>query len=105
MPKMLLSLLALVMLMGAGPRTQAPQGNPAITEVRESLAAARKEIDADKAAGGSAANELAVKWEAALWAYRERYPRSEASTLATTEAVRLLTRAELWDRAQARVES
>src|SRR5262249_19759007 len=57
--------------------------------------------------GGSAAaaDHPALKWDAALWAYRDRYPRTEASATATLEAVRLLVRAEMWDRAHARVAS
>jgi hypothetical protein len=79
----------------------------AVTDVRQTLDAARKEIEAYKAAGGApgAADHPAVKWDAALWAYRDRDPRSEAAALAAAEAVRLLIRAELWDRAHARVAS
>ena len=86
---------------------QSSQPTDAIAEVRQSLAAARKEIDAYRAAGGApgAADHPAIKWDAALWAYRERYPRSEAAAIASTEAVRFLVRAELWDRAHARVDS
>lgn len=82
-----------------------PEQSPAVTEVRQTLDAARKDIEAYKTAGGAAgaADHPAVKWDAELWAYRERYPRSEAAALASAEAVRLLVRAELWDRAHARV--
>ena len=81
-------------------------GNP-VAEVRATLDAARKEIAAYTTAGGAAgaADHPAIKWDVALWAYRERYARSEAAAIATAEAVRLLVRAELWDRANARVES
>ena len=84
-----------------------PAPNPQTTEVRQTLADARKEIDAYKAAGSAALADAhpAIKWDAALWAYRDRYPRTEAAALATAEAVRLLGRAGLWDRAHARVES
>jgi hypothetical protein len=81
--------------------------SPTVAEVRETVAAARKEIDGYKTAGGAAAapEHPAVKWDAALWAYRDREPRGEAAALAAAEAVRLLVRAELWDRAHARVAS
>ena len=80
---------------------------PAVAEVRKTLDAARKEIESYKTAGGAAgaADHPALKWDATLWAYRARYPRSEAASLASAEAVRLLVRAELWDRAHARVAS
>ena len=79
---------------------------PAVAEVRKALDAARKEIESYKTAGrAGGADHPALKWDAALWAYRARYPRSEAAALASAEAVRLLVRAELWDRAHARIAS
>jgi hypothetical protein len=96
--------------LGAGrPAVAQTQPGPAppVTEVRQTLAEARKEIDAHKAAGGAAAtpDHPAVKWDAALWAYRDKYPRTDAAAIGSAEAIRLLVRAELWDRAHARVES
>ena len=86
---------------------QTPQPADAMAEVRQTLDAARKEMAAYKTAGGApgAVDHPAIKWDAALWAYRDRYPRSEAAALASTESVRLLVGAELWDRARGRVES
>jgi hypothetical protein len=79
---------------------------PAVAEVRKTLEAARKEIDSYKTAGTEGATDHpALKWDAALWAYRARYPRSEAAALASAEAIRLLVRAKLWDRAHARIAS
>ena len=68
---------------------------------------ARKEIDGYKTAGGAAgaADHPAIKWSAALWAIHDQAPQSEAGALAAVEAIRLLVRAELWDRAHARVAS
>src|SRR5687767_7909303 len=84
-----------------------PGQTPAVEEVRKTLDAARKEIESYKKAGraAGAADHPALKWDAALWAFRERYPQSEAAVLASAEAVRLLVRAELWDRAHARIAS
>ena len=78
-----------------------------VAEVRATVDAARKEIAAYTTGGGApaAADHPALKWDAALWAYRDKYPRSEASALATAEAVRVLARAELSERAQARVDA
>jgi hypothetical protein len=93
-------------LTGRGIHAQSGE-TPAVAEVRKTLAAARKEVESYKKAGGAAdaADHPALKWDATLWAYRARYPRSEAAALASAEAVRLLVRAELWDRAHARIAS
>jgi hypothetical protein len=99
---------ATVVLTFAGPGMLAQSTqSPAVTEVRQTIDAARKDIKNYEAAGGAAgaADHPAVKWDTVLWAYRERYPRTEAAALASAEAVRLLVRAELWDRVHARVES
>jgi hypothetical protein len=71
------------------------------------VADARKDIDAYKTAVGAAdaADHPAIKWNAALWQVHDRAPQTEAGAVAAVEAVRLLIRAELWDRAHARVES
>jgi hypothetical protein len=104
------SLLFAAIVAGLGSGAALAQTAPAtdaVAEVRKTLDAARKELATYKSAGGAAGvpDHPAVKWDAALWTYRERYPRSEAATIASTEAVRLLIRAELWDRAQARIDS
>jgi hypothetical protein len=98
--------LGAIFAAGAAAFAQSPQ-SPAVAEVRQAIADARKEIETYKAAGGAAAtaDHPAIKWDATLWAYRARYPGTDAAALASAEAVRLLGRAELWDRAHARVES
>lgn len=80
---------------------------PAVAEVRKTVDVARKQIESYRKAGGAAgaADHPAIKWDAVLWAHRAAYPRSEAAALASAEAVRLLVRAELWDRAHARIAS
>ena len=99
----------IVAALGCGPTLlgQTTQADDAMKEVSRTLDSARKDIAAYTAAGGApaTADHPAVKWDATLWAYRERYPRSEAATFASTEAVRLLVRAQLWDRVLARVDS
>ena len=100
------ALLVAALAWGAAGAQTSPSSD-AVADVSRTLDAARKEVAAYKTAGGAAgaADHPAIKWDAALWAYREKYPRSEAATVASTEAVRLLIRAELWDRAQARIDS
>jgi tetratricopeptide (TPR) repeat protein len=96
----------LILASGLAPAAQQP-ATSAVGEVRQAIKNARTEIDAFKAAGGAATadDHPAIKWAAALWAYRERDSRGEAAALASAEAVRLLLRAELWERASERVES
>jgi hypothetical protein len=91
---------------GNGTFAQSDQA-PDLAAVRKTVDAARQEVDIHKKGGGAAgvAVHPAVKWDAELWAYRTRYPRSEAAAVASAEAVRLLVRAELWDRAHARIAS
>jgi tetratricopeptide (TPR) repeat protein len=84
---------------------QSAQPDAAVADVRQTVAAARKDVDTYKAGGTAPADHPAVKWDAVLWAYRDKYPRTDASAIATAEAVRLLGYAELWDRAHARLES
>jgi hypothetical protein len=85
----------------------APGAAVAVTEVRQMVADARKDIDSYKTAGGAAAaaDHPAIKWNATIWEVHDRSPHSEAGTIAAVEAIRLLIRAELWDRAHARVGS
>src|SRR5689334_8225246 len=94
-----------LMLWGVSVFAQTPP-SPTVVEVRATVDAARKAVDSYKGArGGIAPDHPAIEWEAKLWALRERDPRSAAGTLAATEAVWLLVRAELWDRVHARVAS
>jgi len=103
----MLSAVMFIACLAAGHAPQAATPDPAVAEVRQTVDAARKEIDAYTAAGGKAGTDQhpAVMWEARLWAYRDRYPSTRAAASATAEAVRLLVRAGLWDRAHARLES
>jgi hypothetical protein len=98
--------LAVSMAVGAVASQQTPV-SPAVSEVRATVDTARKAIDGYKAAGGAPGtpNHPAIEWDAALWAARERHAGTDAAALAAVEAVRLLVRAELWERAHARIAS
>lgn len=78
-----------------------------VADVRQMAADARKAIDAYKASNGArdAADHPAIKRSDAIWEVHDRAPSSDAGAIAAFEAIRLLNRAELWDRAQARVAS
>ena len=105
MRAMLLTAIATACLLA--PQAAAPQApDAAVADVRQTLDTARKEVDVYNAySRAGSPDHPAIKWDAALWAYREKYPRSEASAMATAGAVRLLVRSELWGRAHARVAS
>lgn len=101
----LISVLLAVPAATASAQT-APAGS-SVSEVRSTLTAARAEIDAYLKGGGKngSPDHPAVKWQATLWAYRNGEPASEAAALATAEAIQLLIRAELFDRAHALADS
>jgi hypothetical protein len=83
---------------------QSPQ-DP-LAAVRQMMADAREEIETfEKSTPATGSPHPAIKWDAALWALHEREPRTDAGARAAVEAVRLLTRADLWSRADARVDS
>jgi hypothetical protein len=88
-------------------QTAQPASSPTAADVRQMAADARKEVDGYNTAGGAAdaADHPAIKWSAAMWAIHDRAPKSDVGTLAAVEAIRLLNRSVLWDRAHARVES
>jgi hypothetical protein len=104
-------LFAAVVAPGLGGAAAAHGAQPAAAasaaDVRQMVADARKDIQSYTTGGGAAgaADHPAIKWSAALWQLRDRSPQSEAGAIAAVEAIRLLIRAELWDRAHARVES
>ena len=101
--------LAVLLSVSVSPgRTVVAQASAdAMAEVRQTIDAARKAVDVYTAGGGRAgtSEHPAIKWDAALWAYRDRYPGTDAASMGSAEALRLLVRAELWDRVHARVDS
>lgn len=84
-----------------------PSPGPSVADVRQMVTEARKEIESYEKAGGTAgaADHPAIKLSASIWQIRDRSPQSEAAAIATVEAIRLLSRAQLWDQGHARVES
>jgi hypothetical protein len=84
-----------------------PAPGAAVADVRQMVTEARKEIQSYTTAGGAAgaADHPAIKWNATIWQVHERAPQSDAGALAATEAIRLLIRADLSERAHGRVES
>ena len=70
------------------------------------LRQARQEIQAFEKAGGKKddPNHPVEKWAAALWAIRDKSPRTPDSAKATSEAVHLLIHAGRFQQAQARAD-
>jgi hypothetical protein len=111
----LLSALAAGALVAAGPAggplaaAQSAQPAPAATvaDVRQMVADARKAIEvyASSAGAASGAAHPAMTWHATIWRVHERAPQSEAGAVAAVEGIRLLVRAQLWDRAHEAVAS
>ena len=86
--------------------TLSSQPQDPLATVRQMVADARDEIETfEKSTPATGSPHPAAKWDAALWAIHEREPRTEAGARAAVEAVRLLTQADLWTRADARVDS
>jgi hypothetical protein len=102
-------LISVVLAIPAGSASAqpTPTAGSTVADVRSTLTAARAEIDAFLAAGGTdgASDHPAVKWHSTLWAFRERNPGTEAAAVATAEAIQLLLRAELSDQAHAKADS
>jgi hypothetical protein len=97
------TLLPLVLSIWTSAPLQAAQ-DP-LTAVRAMVADARDEIERFEKSTPAGSPHPAIEWDTALWAIHEREPRTDAGARAAVEAVRLLTQADLWSRADARVES
>jgi hypothetical protein len=88
------------------PPPDAAAAAAAVTEIRQTIDAAWKDVQAYRSGGGKPAtpDHPALKWHATLWAYREQHPGTEAAARATADAIRLLVRGEFWEQAHARTE-
>lgn len=86
------------------PPPDAAAAAAAVAEIRQTIDAAWKDVQAYRSGGGKPAtlDHPALKWHATLWAYREQHPDTPAAARATADAIRLLVRGEFWDQAHAR---
>ena len=85
------------------PPPDAAAAAAAVAEIRQTIDAAWKDVQAYRSGGGKPAtpDHPALKWHATLWAYREQHPGTEAAARATADAIRLLVRGEFWEQAHA----
>ena len=86
---------------------QTPANAAAVSEIRQTIDTAWKEVQGYRTAGGKPGtpDHPALKWHTTLWTYREEHPGTEAAARATADAIRLLVRGEFWEQAHARTEA
>lgn len=97
---------ALVVVLSALAALSSQPAQDPLAAIRQMVADARDEIETfEKSSSAATSPHPAVKWDAALWAIHEREPHTDAGARAAVEAVRLLTQAAMWTRADARVNS
>src|SRR5262245_43643164 len=102
--------LGLGLLLPLTARAQnAPQksGNLELERVQAMIRQARQESEQFLGSGGKAsdANHPNLKWAATLWQYRGEHPSAPATDLATSEALRLLIRADHINEMQAKADT
>jgi tetratricopeptide (TPR) repeat protein len=97
-----LGILCLAMASGLAP---APQ-QPAASDIQAMLRQAGEEIRSFEKAGGKKddPSHPVARWVEALWALREKSPRTPEAATATTETVHLLVHAQRFQDAHARVD-
>ena len=85
--------------------SQTPADAAAVAEIRQTIDAAWKDVQAYDKAGGKpgAPDHPALKWHETLWSYREQHAGTAAAARATADAIRLLVRGQFWDQAHARM--
>jgi hypothetical protein len=104
------SLLGLILLITVITRAQNASPKPADREmerVQAMISEAKKEAEQFSKSGGQTvdANNPNLKWAETLWRYRRKHPGTPATTLATTEALRLLVRADRITEIQAKADT
>jgi hypothetical protein len=104
-------LLGLALLLTLTALTVNAQNTPApdkeMDRVQAMISQAKKDAEQFSKAGGKPgdANDPNLKWSATLWEYREKHPASPATVIATTEALRLLNRADRLSDLQAKTDT
>src|SRR5262245_55785286 len=81
--------------------------DPEIDLVQAMIGQARKDAEQFSKSGGKPgdANNPNLKWSKALWQYREKHPGTPATAIATSEALRLLNRADRISELQAKADT
>jgi len=92
----LLGLMFLLTLMTRAQNKPPKLDDPELDRVQAMISQAKKESGQFSKSGSKASepNNPNLKWAATLWEYRNKHPDTPASAIATTEALRLLVRAD-----------
>ena len=92
----LLGLMFLVTLTARAQSTSAKPDDPEMDRVQAMVRQAKQESEQFAKSGSKASepNSPNLKWAATLWEYRNKHPGTPATAIATTEALRLLVRAD-----------
>lgn len=102
------SLLGLALLLTLTVNAQnTPAPDKEMDRVQAMIGQAKKDAEQFSKAGGKPgdANDPNLKWSATLWEYREKHPASPATVIATTEALRLLNRADRLSELQTKADT
>jgi len=102
-----LGLILLLPLTARAQNTPQKSGDPELERVQAMIRQARQESEQFLGAGGKAsdADHPNIKWAAALWQYRGEHRSAPATDLATSEALRLLIRADHINEMQAKADT
>ena len=92
----LLGVMFLVTLTASAQNPSARPDDPELNRVQAMVRQAREESEQFSRSGSKASepNNPNLKWAATLWEYRNKHPGTPATAIATTEALRLLVRAD-----------
>src|SRR5262245_21038684 len=84
-----------------------PTPDKEMDRVRAMMSQAQKDADKFSKSGGkpSDPNNPRLKWSAAFWQYREAHPGTPATVTATSEALRLLFRADRLSELQTKADT
>jgi tetratricopeptide (TPR) repeat protein len=84
-----------------------PTSDTETDRVQAMIGQARKDVDQFSKSGGKPGdtNDPNLRWAAALWEYRVKHPASPATVIATSEALRLLNRADRLSELQAKADT
>jgi TolA-binding protein len=102
------SLLGFTLLLALTANAQnTPAPDTETDRVQAMISQARKDAEQFSKSGGKPgdANDPNLKWSANLWEYREKHTASPATVIATSEAMRLLFRADRLSELQAKADT
>ena len=84
-----------------------PAPDKEMDQVQAMIGQSKKDAEQFSKSGGKPgdANDPNLRWAAALWQYREKHPGTQATVMATVEALRLLNRADQLSELRAKTDT